>query len=101
MKKTLIAAGLAASSLFAVSAASAAPLGNIGGAPAADNLVQKTHDGNVHRACVFSPGFGWHYHSRWRGRTIHCRPPSPGRYWTWRKFEGREGWWHPREKRWY
>ena len=102
MKKFIaVAAGLAVAGLVAT-AASAAPLGNMGtNAPSVDTgSVQLIHDGNRHRACELGQR-GWHYHNG-RGDRIDCRPRRPGLlYWTWRTEGGRSGWYHTREHRWH
>ena len=100
MKKTLlIAAGVLATG-FAVSTASAAPLGSLTVTTDTAPLVELVHNGNVHRACELGQR-GWHYHNR-LGDRFDCRPRRPGfRYWEWRTEGGRSGWWHSRERRWY
>ena len=100
MKKSiLVAAGLLSTGLLAT-AASAAPLGGIGGsaAPATESGIVLIH--GSHRVCERGPA-GWHYHSRIRDRRISCRPPSPGRLWIWRSEGGKTGWWHRNERRWH
>ena len=102
MKKAiLVAAGLLSTGLLAT-AASAAPLGGIGGTtgPSDSGIVQKIHDGNTHRACLLGPG-GWHYHTRFTHRRVSCRPVSPGKLWIWRSEGGKTGWWHRNERRWH
>ena len=100
MNKSLIAAGLIAAGCFGTNSASAASLTVNGvSAPALDGGITLVHMGGTHRACELGPN-GWHRHN-WRGVRIACRPARPGlRYWIWRKADGREGWWHSRDRRW-
>jgi hypothetical protein len=99
MKSILTAAALAAAAVLTAGTANAAPLGGLPVPVSENGLVQKIHNGDVHRSCELG-NRGWHYHSRYRGR-IECRPPRPGfRYWTWRNEGGRQGWYHSRDRRW-
>jgi hypothetical protein len=77
----LVAAGLLATAVSAVSATSAS-----------------AHNG-MHRSCELGVR-GWHYQTPREGR-VECRPRRPsGLYWSWREEGGRRGWYHGRDRRW-
>jgi hypothetical protein len=92
-------AALAALVLVApVGAASAAPIGNLGSAPAVENGVVQVH--GRHSTCELGVA-GWHRSPR-RGVRIACRPQRPrGNFWIWRSEGPRHGWYHRHERRWH
>ena len=101
MKKTLwlaagvLAAGLTASAAYALPAGGALPSQK----PAdAGTIVDKGH--GCHRTCQRGPA-GWHYHVGPRCVRVACGAPPPGRWWLWRCADGRCGYWHRHDRRWF
>lgn len=69
--KSLSAAALAFGAALAISSASAAPLGQLGGAEPANSALVRVH--GCHYECRWSPGLGWHNHSNAECRPEPCR----------------------------
>lgn len=78
------------------SAGGAMALPTVNQTPGTQLPVEQIH--GDHRSCQLGRA-GWHYH--YHGRRIVCDPRPSGPYWGWRFREGRWGWWHDRERRWW
>lgn len=82
MKLTLLAGGAVTAIVLATSAASAAPIANLGKAVTGDTAgLIKVH--GVHRECLRGR-WGWHRSTPWGGRIV-CEP----HFRRWYGWEGR------------
>lgn len=98
MSFTKIAAAAAFVLIAPIATANAAPLGNLGTAPAVDSGIVQVH--GRHNTCELGVA-GWHRSPR-RGVRIACRPHRPrGAFWIWRSEGPRHGWYHRKERRWH
>jgi hypothetical protein len=91
----VLAAGLLAVGLGAVSA-SASPSSGLLGANENTSLVE--HAQGYHRNCGWMNN-GWFYERG--GSRVACRPLNPGRGYVWHREGQRYGWYHTGDRRWH
>ena len=94
--KALILVSL--TSAITASAASAVPVVGVG-ALDQSTLVQPVASWQYHRNCGWQGGR--YIVDLGAGRIVSCRPNRPSREYSWRSFEGREGWYSNRRKTWH